>query len=129
MSRRLEEAVERGRRVRLRHRSPVRDEETTRVVDPIAVSVADGHSYLDAWDHSVEDRRLFRLDRVIDAEVLDEPVGQRARPGAARPGRRGCSGRRRTRCSPRCGSVPRRGWVTEYYPVESAQEEDDGASR
>ena len=57
----------------------VRDELTTRVVDPIALSTAAGHTYLDAWCHLAQDQRLFRLDRVVAAEVLDEPVTGTAR--------------------------------------------------
>ncbi len=121
----LSQAVTRGRQVRLRHRSPVRDEVTTRVVDPIAVSHADGHGYLDAWDHSVEDRRLFRLDRVVEAEELDVPVGDHAglQPldlgeGVFRPSADALLATLRL--------SPQARWVTEYYPVESAVEEPDG---
>jgi proteasome accessory factor C len=125
MGRRLEEAITAGRQVRLSHRSPVRDEVTTREVDPIAVSHADGHGYLDAWDHSVEDRRLFRLDRVTDAEVLDVPVSERAAltpldldHGVFRPAPDALLATLRLTAEAR--------WVTEYYPIESATEEPDG---
>jgi proteasome accessory factor C len=103
----------------------VRDEVTTRVVDPIAVTYAGGHGYLDAWDHSVEERRLFRLDRVIDAEVLDVPVGERAAlepldldDGVFRPSPDALLATVRL--------TPEARWVTEYYPIESAEEEPDG---
>ena len=125
MSSRLTDAVDAGRQVQLSHRSPVRDEVTTRVVDPIAVTYAGGHGYLDAWDHSVEERRLFRLDRVIDAEVLDVPVGERAAlepldldDGVFRPSPDALLATVRL--------TPEARWVTEYYPVESAEEEPDG---
>ena len=46
-----------------------------------------GTPYLDAWCHSAEAPRLFRLDRIDRAEVLDEPVETpQRRP--ARPGGR-----------------------------------------
>jgi proteasome accessory factor C len=125
LQRRLADAVTAHRQVRLRHRSSARDEVTERVVDPIAVSTSEGHAYLDAWCHSVQDRRLFRLDRVVEAEVLDSPVAVPAElepldlaEGIFRP-------------SPddllatlRLGSEAR--WVTEYYPVEAAEEAADG---
>jgi proteasome accessory factor C len=125
LRRRLADAVAAGRQVRLRHRSAARDEVTVRVVDPVAVTSGEGHTYLDAWCHLVEDRRLFRLDRVVDAEVLDSPVAPPAElepldlsQGIYRP-------------SPddllatlRLGPAAR--WVTEYYPVESAEETDAG---
>ena len=122
---RLDRAVKDGRRVRLRHRSAVRDEVTDRTVDPIAVSHAEGHAYLDAWDHSVEDRRLFRLDRVVALEVLDEPVGEHAGltpldlgDGIFRPAPDALVATVRLAAAAR--------WVTEYYPVESADEEPGG---
>ena len=125
MTERLTAAVQGGRQVRLRHRSPVRDEITTRVVDPIAVSHADGHAYLDAWDHSVEERRLFRVDRVVDADVLDVPVGERAAleplnldEGVFRPSPDALLATVRL--------APEARWVSEYYPLESAVEEPDG---
>jgi proteasome accessory factor C len=125
LRRRLTDAVAARRQVRLSHRSPARDEVTVRVVDPVAVSSSEGHTYLDAWCHLVEDRRLFRLDRVAEAEVLDTPVAvpEELEPldlaeGIFRP-------------SPddllailRLGPEAR--WVTEYYPVETAEEGEDG---
>ena len=40
---------------------------------------AEGHTYLDAWCHSAEAPRLFRLDRIDRAEVLDDPGRDRRR--------------------------------------------------
>jgi proteasome accessory factor C len=121
---RLTAAVAERRQVRLRHRSLLRDEITERVVDPIAVSVSAGHTYLDAWCHRVSDRRLFRLDRVETAEVLDTPVSEHAAlppldltQGIFRPSPDDLVAVVRL--------APTARWVTEYYPVESV-EEDDG---
>ena len=70
----LQGAADRGRQVRLSYYVPCRDEQSERVVDPRGVVTADGHAYLDAWCHSAEAPRLFRLDRIDRAEVLDDPV-------------------------------------------------------
>ena len=70
----LQSAADRGRQVRLSYYVPSRDEQSDRVVDPRGVVTADGHLYLDAWCHSAEAPRLFRLDRIDRAEVLDDPV-------------------------------------------------------
>lgn len=125
LRRQLTQAVSAKRQVRLAHRSTVRDEITTRVVDPIAVASHDGHSYLDAWCHRVEDRRLFRLDRVTEATVLDTMVSDRAElapldlsDGIFRPSPDALLATLRLTSAAR--------WVTEYYPVESAKEERDG---
>ena len=70
----LQTAADRGRQVRLSYYVPSRDEQSDRVVDPRGVVTAEGHLYLDAWCHSAEAPRLFRLDRIDRAEVLDDPV-------------------------------------------------------
>ncbi|HYH34819.1 MAG TPA: WYL domain-containing protein, partial [Nocardioides sp.] len=70
----LERAVRDGRQVRLTYWVPARDEETERVVDPRRVVSSGGATYLAAWCHSAEDERLFRLDRIHAATVLDTPV-------------------------------------------------------
>ena len=84
---RLEDAVRRGRQVRLTYYVPARDEESERVVDPHRVVSHHGVDYLDAWCHSAEAPRLFRLDRIHEAHVLDSAGRDRAR-AATRPVRR-----------------------------------------
>ncbi len=69
----LQGAVDTDRQVRLTYFVPTRDETTLRTVDPVALLTQDGHAYLDAWCHVAQARRLFRLDRVQDVEVLDLP--------------------------------------------------------
>lgn len=66
----LADATGRSRRVRLRYRS-VRREETSRVVDPYALLQREGRWYLFGHDHLREDARLFRLDRMLETEVLE----------------------------------------------------------
>ncbi len=120
---RLATAVAQRRQVRLRHRSLLRDEVTERVVDPIAVSVSSGHAYLDAWCHRVSDRRLFRLDRVETADVLETPVTEHAAlapldltQGIFRPSPDDLLAVVRL--------APAARWVTEYYPAESVEPAD-----
>ena len=119
------EAVAAGRQVRLEYYVPTRDETTERVVDPLALLEAEGHSYLDAWCHLAEARRLFRLDRVTGLEVLDEPALEHAVPprdlsaGLFEPGPDDLT------ATVRLHRVAR--WVAEYYPVETQTElPDDG---
>jgi proteasome accessory factor C len=118
-------AVAARQQVRLHHRSPVRDEVTERVVEPIALLTQEGHTYLDAWCHRVEDRRLFRLDRVVAAEPLDFPVTEHA----AQPPLDLSDGIFRPAPDALLATVrlaPEGRWVTEYHPVETATEEPDG---
>ena len=53
---------------------PTRDERTERTVDPMRLLLVDGKWYLEAWCRRAEGVRLFRLDRVDDVVVLDEPA-------------------------------------------------------
>ena len=72
--------------MRLDYYVPTRDESTERVVDPLRVVTADGHTYLDAWCHLAEDQRLFRLDRISTRRGA-----RHARRAAHRPGARATS--------------------------------------
>jgi proteasome accessory factor C len=124
---RLSRAVEDRRQVRLDYYVPTRDESTERVVDPLRVVTADGNTYLDAWCHLAEDQRLFRLDRISTAEVLESQVQEHGVPprdladGIFRPSADDMLVTVRLDPSAR--------WVAEYYPVEESREEPDGGLR
>ncbi|AWB89149.1 helix-turn-helix transcriptional regulator [Salinibacterium hongtaonis] len=49
-------------------------ERASRRVDPLRVESLDADWYLRAWDHVRESTRTFRLDRIIDPVVSDQPV-------------------------------------------------------
>jgi len=118
------EAIVGGRQVRLEYYVPTRDETTQRVVDPLALLEAEGHSYLDAWCHLAEARRLFRLDRVTGLEVLDEPALEHDVPPRDLSSGLFEAGPDDLSATVRLHRVAR--WVAEYYPVESQTELDDG---
>jgi predicted DNA-binding transcriptional regulator YafY len=122
---RLARAVEERRQVQLDYYVPARDESTERVVDPLRVVAADGHAYLDAWCHRVEDQRLFRLDRISTARVLDSPAQLHAgvRPRDLADGIFSPSGDDLL-VTLRLDATAR--WVAEYYPVEDVRDERGG---
>jgi predicted DNA-binding transcriptional regulator YafY len=64
---RLSDAAQQTRRVRLRYRS--RDEETARSVDPYGLVYHWDRWYMVGWCHLRRDVRVFRLDRVLAAEI------------------------------------------------------------
>ncbi|WP_193606925.1 helix-turn-helix transcriptional regulator [Nocardioides lijunqiniae] len=121
---RLREAVDRGRQVRLTYYVPARDEESVRVVDPHGVITHGGLTYLDAWCHSAEAPRLFRLDRIAAAETLATPV---SRPDTE-PRDLGdglfTSSSETTPVTLRLR--PEAHWATEYYPMDAIRPQDDG---
>ncbi len=124
----LSGAVDAGRQVRLGYYVPARDEATERTVDPLRVVTAEGNTYLEAWCHLVEDQRLFRLDRVSSAQVLDTPVVDHPdlqprdlAAGLFQPSPDDMLVRLRLE--------PQARWVAEYYPVEGTEELDGGGLR
>ena len=66
-------AISDGRALRIVHLPGARDEASERVVDPVAVLRRGAHSYLRAWCRKAQGMRTFRVDRISDATVLDEP--------------------------------------------------------
>ena len=59
-------------RVRIDYYAHGRDEHTTRDVDPYRVYADHGQWYVVAFDHLRDEERLFRVDRVLSVEPLDE---------------------------------------------------------
>ncbi|HEX4685199.1 MAG TPA: WYL domain-containing protein [Nocardioides sp.] len=121
----LEDAVRDRRQVRITYYVPARDEESDRVVDPHAVVSHHGVAYLDAYCHSADAPRLFRLDRIHEATVLDSPVTTEPRePRDLSEGVFGGEEATRVTLSLR----PEARWMEEYYSVEEVRPRPDGGS-
>ncbi len=67
------ESIRASRALKIRYRSVSRDEVSERTVDPIGVLSTGGSSYVEAWCRTAVAVRLFRIDRIQSAHVLDEP--------------------------------------------------------
>ncbi len=118
-------AIEANRQARLDYYVPTRDETTQRVVDPIAVIRSEGRSYLDAWCHLADDRRLFRLDRITALEILDS--GRVAHDLEPRDLSAGLFEAGPDDLRVRLRLRPEMRWFAEYYPVLTRTEGDDGS--
>jgi proteasome accessory factor C len=119
------DALARGRRLRLTYWVPARDEATERDVDPIRLFTSDGQAYLAGWCYLVDDLRTFRLDRVLEATLLDENVDV---PAEAR---RRALDKDLFTPAPDNRLVtfsldPAARWVADYYPCEEVTERGDG---
>jgi proteasome accessory factor C len=121
----LDDAVRRGRQVRLTYYVPARDQESERVVDPHRLVSHHGVDYLDAWCHSADAPRLFRLDRIHEAHVLDSPVETEPAPRDLTGGIFS-SGDEATLVTLRLDAEAR--WVEEYYAVQAVRPRSDGGS-
>jgi proteasome accessory factor C len=125
---RVRDALGRGRRLHLSYYVHGRDEATERDVDPMRLLVVEGRTYLEGWCLRAEAVRLFRLDRVLGLEVLDQPASV---PAGATP-RDLDQGL--FRASPDDAEVELEltaagRWVAEYYPCERVEELGEGRLR
>ena len=121
----LEAAVRDDRQIRIVHLSPHRDERTTRVVDPVAVQMYDGSGYLDAWCHQAQGRRLFRLDRIEQHEVLDTPREQTGLEPLDLTTELFVPAEEAATAT--LWLDPEARWVAGYYPVDEVREVGEGA--
>ena len=69
----LTAAIDAGRRVRIRYRAEDGDGMHWRTVEPLRLVNHGASSYLNAWCRLREGLRWFRLDRIHDLELTDEP--------------------------------------------------------
>jgi proteasome accessory factor C len=120
----LQQAIAEQRPVELDYYSYARDERSHRVIEPWRLWSEQGSWYVSGHCRSAGGERVFRLDRIADATVLDEHV--EAPPGDLAA----------TRFSPD-ESTPRvtldldpsARWVVETYPAEQVTELADGRLR
>jgi proteasome accessory factor C len=125
---RIRDALDRGRRLHLSHYVAHRDEATERDVDPMRLLVVEGRTYLEGWCLRAEAVRLFRLDRVLALEVLDQAasVPAQAQPrdvdqGLFRPSPDDLAVELELSAAGR--------WVAEWCPCERVTELGDGRLR
>ncbi len=82
----LREAVRVRTTVSIHYYTPNTDAVTERRVDPLDVSLADGHWYLRGWCHLRQDLRSFRVDRIEECSDTGEVHGRSAEPREASGG-------------------------------------------
>jgi proteasome accessory factor C len=117
----LRSAVSEHRRVRLDYYAYGRDERSSRDVDPHAVVAHGGAWYLHGHCHQARDRRLFRVDRVVDVEVLDATFDPPPESEGDTPLVLGPDVPRVT-----LELAPAARWVAETYPVDDVSDTEHG---
>lgn len=118
----LSDAIDARRAVRIDYVGLASNRRTERVVEGATVAFSLGNWYLTGFCRLAGDERVFRVDRIVDLEVLDETY----EPVEAEP-----PGQIRYRPSEsdehvRFTVASEARWVAEYYPVDS---EDLGDGR
>jgi proteasome accessory factor C len=117
----LRDAIASRHQVEIDYYAYGRDDRTQRVVDPYRVYADQGHWYLLGHCHLVGGERLFRVDRIADARILDSEFDAPATPptlGVYQPRRDD------PRVTLELDASAR--WVSEQYPVETVEESEGG---
>jgi proteasome accessory factor C len=120
----VQQATEEHRRLRLSYYTHSRDQHTEREVDPYRVHAEQGRWYLVGFDHLRAEVRLFRVDRVLAAKVLDdsfEPPHELPGPELFEAGVD----------DPRVvlDLAPEAEWVVESYAVDDVSTTEEGRLR
>ncbi len=124
----LDRALADNVRLRLAYYVPGRDETTDRDVDPMRLVFADGKPYLEAWCHRAGETRLFRVDRITSASLLDVEASP---PPGAQPKDLSQGLFQPDPDDPLAlvDLAPQARWVADYYPTEKVEELGSGQVR
>jgi proteasome accessory factor C len=124
----LRRALNERKRVAMEYFSAHRGELSEREVDPWGLVGALGHWYIVGFDHSVDDERMFRVDRIKSITVTDEDAEV---PDDFDPARYRSAfldkGEGQTISFEISPAAAR--WFEDYYPVRSSTELEDGWKR
>jgi proteasome accessory factor C len=121
----LRAAVTQHRMVRIDYYSYGRDERRERVIEPRRFFADEGNWYVAGYCHLAQADRVFRVDRMRSATLLDETFPDAADEGAVAglfaPGAD----------DPRVvlDLAPEARWVIDQYPHDAVEERDDGVAR
>jgi len=70
----IQNGIELGRKIEISYYSFNTDKNTKRFVHPIGFSLNDRYHYLDAYCELAEGHRTFRLDRIVEVDILSEAI-------------------------------------------------------
>jgi proteasome accessory factor C len=121
----IRRALAEGRKLELDYYSFGRDARSRRVVQPWRLFAAAGAWYLAGWCETAAAERLFRLDRIHQARVLDAPAERPAPPATPTPLFRPAADTTRVVLE----LAPDARWIAERYPNEGVEELPGGVWR
>jgi proteasome accessory factor C len=128
---RIRLATRERRRLAIDYYSFARDDHTSREIDPYRVYADQGRWYVSAWCHRADGERIFRVDRIQSAEVLDVTFDE---PDGGLEGAEGGRGTDNFHPGPDAPQVvlelgPDAAWVADHYPHESIEDQGEGRFR
>ncbi|MFM9032840.1 MAG: helix-turn-helix transcriptional regulator [Mycobacterium sp.] len=121
----VRQAVHDQRALAIEYFSASRDAVSDRIVDPVRVVLVGDQSYLEAWCRVAEGVRLFRFDRIIAAQVLDEPAAA-PKPVLDAPTNTALFDADPALSSATLRIAPGAAWMLEYFPMRITRELDAG---
>jgi len=120
----LRQAVSSRHQVTIDYYAYGRDEITHRTIDPYRVTSTQGQWYVSAYCHLAHDERLFRVDRIRDASVLETTFEPSIEEFSSEVfNTKGDDPRVELVLSAEAR------WVLEQYPIESSVDLSDGSCR
>ena len=121
---RVNDGLQRGKRLDLTYDVASRAETTRRMVDPLRVFVLDGYGYLEAWCYNARGLRTFRLDRIAAVEVTAIDVA----PHEVQLKDLSMGWFEALKDAPlvTLELQPSAVWIAEYYPTEAITTRPDG---
>ncbi len=119
----LRTAVTDHRVVELDYYTFGRDERTHRSIEPTRFFADEGKWYVSAHCRLADDERVFRVDRIVDAKLLDETFASRGEGGVGVFTARDDDPRVTLEVTADAA------WVVQQYPNEGVEELDDGGFR
>ncbi len=122
----LREAVRAGTTVSIHYYTPNTDAVSERRVDPLDVSLADGHWYLRGWCHLRQDLRSFRVDRIEACSDTGESHGRGTEPSDATAALGAVAPAESDETTDVVLSIPRSDlWQVEAYPSREVRDDGD----
>lgn len=121
----LQQALEDGVAITLTYHGASRREVTTPTVDPARLAIRDGVAYLDGWSHDRQAWRTYRLDRIADVTITDQPTADHG-PVPSYGG--GWLDHHPDAVPVTLELAPEGAWITEYYPMVSVSRHEAGGA-
>lgn len=125
----LQDALADRRRIAISYYSYGRDVSSEREVDPLRLLSREGHWYLLGHCHSAGGERMFRVDRIRSAKVLDVPAEARLQGDESSLGDALVPGPSSGERTVELVTTADAAWVSDTYPCDEVEQLADGRLR